>query len=222
MIKRFRESVRAKKKYMLTSAIKTTTIEKFNNGSVQELAAVVATAMLHNPLHLAVFKSQDSTALQKQKKLFYQVLNMPACNLVVAKQADEVVGVMNFYLPGKCQIDPLTTISLIPRLYMKLGSPLKRVLKWKQNWAKHDDKRAHLHLGPLAVLPHKQGQGIGSGLLHHFCEIADARKADAYLETDRKENLALYQKFGFKVIKTDFLFGVENWFMWRQTNSIHE
>lgn len=190
-------------------------IELFKGGSLTEIASVVATSMLHNPLHLAVFKSDDEKAKQMQTQLFFEVLKQPQCKKVVAKYNGRIVGVMNYYLPGQCQINFLRTVSMLPRLFKILSSRLIPVLKWKSTWASHDPKEAHIHFGPLAVLPEVQGIGIGSKLLYHFCNIADAYKAAAYLETDKESNVLLYQKFGFEVINTTTLHGTKNWFMKR-------
>jgi ribosomal protein S18 acetylase RimI-like enzyme len=187
---------------------------------IAELASMVATAMLNNPLHMAVFQSNDENSRLIQTRLFVEVLRIPTCNLMVAKQNGKVVGVMNYYLPGQCQISPLKTITLLPRLLLVLGPKLHRVLRWKSNWIKHDPNIPHLHFGPLAVLPHMQGRGIGSELLNHFCRIADIQGANAYLETDKEENVKLYERHGFKVVETDTLFKVMNWFMWRDTAQV--
>jgi len=190
-------------------------IEVLKSGGVEAVATVVATAMLNNPLHLAVFKSNDNKSQHMQEKLFANVLGRPACNILVAKVDQKIVGVMNYYRPGECQISTLQTIVMIPALIAILGSKLPAVLEWKTTWAKHDSKGLHLHFGPLAVLPHMQHAGIGSKLLGHFCRMADAQTADTYLETDKEENIKLYERFGFNVIQTDTVCGVKNWFMWR-------
>ncbi len=82
-------------------------------------------------------------------------------------------------------------------------------------WAKLDPKQPHWHFGPFAVLPERQGQGIGSQLLTYFCEHVDRLGAAAYLETDKPENVRLYQRFGFEVTSEKPVLGVPNWFMWR-------
>ena len=89
---------------------------------------------------------------------------------------------MNYYLPGQCQISKLKTINMLPSLCGILGRRLPAVLSWKSAWSKQDPRSAHLHFGPLAVLPSYQKKGIGSLLLQHFCDIADSQSMDAYLE----------------------------------------
>jgi ribosomal protein S18 acetylase RimI-like enzyme len=178
-------------------------------------AAVVAQAMLHNPLHLAVFGAADEQAQRKQTSMFIEVLQLPQCNLFTAWKDGRMVGLMNYYAAGCCQITLLKTLGMLPGMFGILGNKLPGVLKWKANWAKHDPKERHLHFGPLAVLPSMQGNGIGSALLARFCVIADSHREAAYLETDKIENVALYERYGFRVIAVDTLFGVKNWFMWR-------
>lgn len=190
-------------------------IEPFPGPATHEIASVVATSMLHNPIHLAVYRSSDEKAWSVQYHIFRQILSYPECNLVVARQEDRIIGVMNYYLPGKCQLSPMQTIALIPGLLAKLRLKLPRLLKWKKNWGTHDPKTPHYHLGPLAILPEMQGQGVGSALLQHFCQLVDAQGAVAYLETDKEENVTLYKRFGFEVVQTDRLLGVKNWFMVR-------
>ncbi len=63
--------------------------------------------------------------------------------------------------------------------------------------------------------PDWQGQGIGGKLLWHFCKRVDARQATACLETDRPENVPIYEHFGFAVTSEAPVLGVPNWFMWR-------
>lgn len=190
-------------------------IKQLTPTGITPAAEVVARAMLHNPLHLAVFGAADDNAVQMQTRMFIEVLQLPPCNLFAAWKDGRIVGVMNYYAPGCCQITPLKTLRMLPGMFGILGNKLPRVLKWKANWAKHDPEERHLHFGPLAVSPAMQGKGIGAALLTRFCMIADARKEAAYLETDKIENVALYERFGFRVIAEDRLFGVKNWFMWR-------
>lgn len=195
-------------------------IKRLTPMNITPAAMIVAQAMLHNPLHLAIFGAADGEAELIQTKMFVEVLQLPQCNLFGAWKDGRMVGVMNYYEPGCCQIKPLKTLGMLPGMFGILGNRLPRVLKWKANWGKHDPKERHLHFGPLAVLPSMQGNGIGASLLARFCVIADSKKAAAYLETDKIENVALYERYGFMVIAEDTLFGVKNWFMWRDVLGI--
>lgn len=78
-------------------------------------------------------------------------------------------------------------------------------------------KKYHWHVDPLGVSPERQGQGIGSKLLRYFCNLVDKNKDAAYLETDSESNVRLYERFGFKVIETEPIFSITNWFLWRSS-----
>ena len=72
-------------------------------------------------------------------------------------------------------------------------------------------------LGLLAVEPGLQGRGVGSALLRHGLARADADGLGAYLETGTLENVAFYERFGFRVIGTiEPRTAPMHWAMWRQ------
>ena len=83
-------------------------------------------------------------------------------------------------------------------------------------WTSHDPGERHWHVGPIGVHPELQGRGIGKALLGAFLDMADAQSTPAYLETDVDRNVALYERFGFKVIDQEAISGVSNRFMWRE------
>jgi len=78
-----------------------------------------------------------------------------------------------------------------------------------------DPSEPHVHLGPIGVEPALQGHGIGSQMLAVYCEQLDLTGDAGYLETDKPENVRLYERFGFEVRSHAFVLGVQNWFMWR-------
>jgi ribosomal protein S18 acetylase RimI-like enzyme len=67
----------------------------------------------------------------------------------------------------------------------------------------------------VAVLPEFQGRGIGKKLVEYYCALLDRSGEASYLETDKPDNVTLYSRFGFEVIKERFVLGIRNWFMWR-------
>ena len=75
---------------------------------------------------------------------------------------------------------------------------------------------SHSHFGPLAVDAHLQGQGIGTAILAEYERRLDQSGQVGYLETDRYENVRLYERYGFEVIGEEAVIGVPNWFMRRE------
>ena len=98
-------------------------------------------------------------------------------------------------------------------------SALPRVGRWLSDWERRDPDAPHSHYGPFGVEPALQGRGIGSLVLGEYTRRLDADGLDAYLETDKPENVALYSRFGFEVIDEGGLLGTPNWFMWRQAGA---
>jgi len=90
-----------------------------------------------------------------------------------------------------------------------------RVMTWAGEWARRDLAEPHWHLGPVAVDPQLQGQGIATAMLTAFCSRMDDLSMLSYLETDKCENVRFYRKLGFGVIAEAEVLGVPNWFMSR-------
>lgn len=58
----------------------------------------------------------------------------------------------------------------------------------------------HWYLGVLGVDPVRQNQGHGSKLLQGVLDLCDRFELPAYLESSNPQNIAFYEKHGFKVI----------------------
>jgi hypothetical protein len=52
-------------------------------------------------------------------------------------------------------------------------------------------------------------------MLNAFCMVVDGTGAHAYLETDKRENVRLYERVGFTVVESAEVLGVPHWFMSR-------
>jgi predicted N-acetyltransferase YhbS len=79
----------------------------------------------------------------------------------------------------------------------------------------HDPREPHWHIGPLGVHPGAQGQGVGASLLQAFLSEVDQAGEPAFLETDVERNVIFYQRFGFEVVASEVIVGVNTRFMWR-------
>ena len=53
-------------------------------------------------------------------------------------------------------------------------------------------------LNLLAVLPERQGQGLGSALLAHTLDRCDREGVPAYLDATSEDNRRLYERHGFE------------------------
>jgi GNAT superfamily N-acetyltransferase len=78
--------------------------------------------------------------------------------------------------------------------------------------------RPHWYLGYLGTRHDRQGEGLGSQLLHEVLAGADAGSLPAYLESSNERNLPLYQRNGFEVVGElpALGHGPTIWRMWRE------
>lgn len=65
----------------------------------------------------------------------------------------------------------------------------------------------HQYIILLGVNPEKQRQGYGSKLLVPILQVSEEKGQPCYLETHGDENVAYYEKFGFKVVSKDIVTG---------------
>ena len=180
------------------------------------IVGVVARGMRDNPLHIAVYGDDPAVRLRRIARLFAGALGVLDLQLLVARRADgTVVGVCGMAPPGACRPGVGKQLRLLPHLLALGPGTLGRTGRWMGAWKALDLPERHWHLGPVAVDAGLQGQGIGSLLLAHYCERADAAGEVTYLETDKPSNVRFYERFGFTVIGELDVLGVPNWFMRR-------
>lgn len=179
---------------------------------IKESAKVLSIAMLNNSLHLAVLKGNGEAQRIKIENMFVDLFTHNPGITYIAKEGQRIVGVM--------------------RMKTCCGSLLKkneedkreesdidhRIKIWHQEWAANDPLEQHWHLGPIGVIPTHQDQGVGSKLMKLFCKEVDKCSAKAFLETDLDRNVTFYEKFGFKVVSTSIIFGVESRYMTREVS----
>lgn len=187
-------------------------------------AGLLGRGMCDNPANLQVFRIGDrERRIRALARFFEPVLrSLYARGLVLgAFRSSTLAGVCAMARPGFCRATACEKLQLAPTVI--LGSPvgtIARVLKWSGEWQRRDPRGPHWHLGPVAVDPLLQRQGIGTTMLSVFCTCMDEFSAVSYLETDKSENVSFYQKFGFTVVDQADVLGVPNWFMSRQPRFI--
>ncbi len=187
------------------------TIEPMRPEEIPVLSTVMGKAYVTSPINIAAFGPN----FRRNEGFMRIALERLPGQAFVAKGDGQIVGGMKMIEWPNCQLAPPKMLPMLPTMLKILGWRITKVFKWLPAWAKLDPRQPHWHFGPFGVLPERQGQGIGSQLLTYFCERVDRLGAAAYLETDKPENVRLYQRFGFKVSSEALVLGVPNWFMWR-------
>jgi len=181
-------------------------------GDISGAARVLSLAMLSCPIHVAVFQGQDDEVRRVQEHMFARLLSHYPGLVFVTKLDGQIVGVLRM---KSCRGRQASASKAGEETLQDTAS---RLSHWQAIWDQHDPMEPHWHLGPVGVVPSRQGSGVGSALMQRFCHEVDVRKAAAFLETDRSRNVRFYQSFGFQVVDEVEIFEVRNYFMWRPPN----
>ncbi|MDF5751360.1 GNAT family N-acetyltransferase [Spongiactinospora sp. TRM90649] len=188
---------------------------------IPQAVGVLARGMRDNPLHFAAYGVDPEQRVRSHALLVRGLFTTsPHQRPIVAVHEGRVVGVTGVAAPGSCQPSGLGKLRQLPALLTLGPRTAVRVAKWVSGWAALDPKETtHAHLGPLGVDAHLQGMGIGSLIMREYCRRLDTDGHHGYLETDKRENVAFYQRFGFTLIAESPIIGVPNWFMLRPPTS---
>ncbi|PZG10979.1 N-acetyltransferase [Micromonospora craterilacus] len=103
------------------------------------------------------------------------------------------------------------------RLAAACGEWTPRFVHLDELFAANHPHEDHHHLALLAVQPDRQGQGIGTALLHHHHAWLDANGVAGYLEASSEISRSLYARHGYRGSEPFRLpDGTPFWPMWRE------
>jgi len=192
-------------------------IETLKPSEIAEASVLMSRAYISDPTMCAILGGQS----EKQRSLLESGFKMTLKKGIAfsAKENEKILGVMRFVEYPECKKEFLFQgLDILPALLFLRDKAL-RIRKWQSIWVKHHPDKPHCHLEAIGVLPERQGQGVGSLLLKHFCAYVDELKQAAYLETDQPKNVRFYERFGFNIIEEASVLSLPNWFMWRDAIS---
>ena len=184
-------------------------ISFMEKSDVRESARVLSLAMLNNPLHIAVLQGAGEKERLEIEEMFLNLFNDRPGIVFLVKEKHNIIGVMRM---NSCQGSKVSAAPPDPVDENDIGW---RKSVWHMEWDRNDPVNQHWHLGPIGVLPSRQGSGVGSVLMERFCREVDACRAEAYLETDLDKNVRFYEKFGFRLASESEIFGVKSRYMTR-------
>jgi GNAT superfamily N-acetyltransferase len=91
--------------------------------------------------------------------------------------------------------------------YGRGGLSTTRYWIWKARQAEAQSElwiseKGYYFCNIVTVLPEAQGKGVGRALMEEVLAMADREGVECYLESSRREpNVAIYEKFGFELVK---------------------
>jgi GNAT superfamily N-acetyltransferase len=183
---------------------------------VPAAVGVLARGMRDNPIHVAAFGPDPERRERLLGRMFTTMWrHWDTGHALCARRDGELVGVCGRLAPGQCRLTAAQSIRIAPSILASGPRTMVRTLRWVGAWGRRDPRERHEHLGPVAVDRHLQGLGIGSAMLAVHAEALDIQRLAGWLETDKAENVRLYQRFGYSVAEQAEVLGVPNWFMHR-------
>lgn len=189
-------------------------ITRMSAEELPEAGRVLGAAFTSSPLERAVRGETDERQRRGLVLAYTATCRLPG-RVSVAWSDARIVGAIRWVESPRCQLRLRQKLAMAPTAISSFGCNLPRALTWVTAWSKRDPSEPHVHLGPIGVTPDLQGHGIGSQMLAVYCERLDVAGSSGYLETDKPENVRLYERFGFEVVDEAIVLGVQNWFMWR-------
>jgi ribosomal protein S18 acetylase RimI-like enzyme len=184
---------------------------------VPAAVGVLARGMRDNPLHVAAYGEDPARRLRCHGRLMRALFSaLTTQQPICALSRGTVVGVTGVAPVGTCRPTTAQRLRFLPTMVALGPRTAGLVGRWNTAWAERDPDEPHVHLGPLAVDAHLQGQGIGSLILGEHCERLDCAREVGYLETDKAENVRFYERFGYEVVGEERVIGVPNWYMRRE------
>lgn len=194
------------------------TIRQVLNHELPIAALLLSRAMCDNPIDVRAFGGEAAGRRQKLERFYSPVLHglYRRGQILGGFRDAEMIAVCAFTPPGHCQATLAEKVRILPSVVLANQiATAGRILQWVGAWSRRDPSAPHWHLGPVAVEPAVQGRGVGRTLMADFCMRMDECAGLAYLETDKRENVCFYRRFGFSVVAEAEVLGVRNWFMSR-------
>ena len=175
---------------------------------LDRLAEVAADAYQDYPLHNWFTKGKYD---KKASKLLMQIsLKTMTKDAIIYADSEELNGfaawlpfgftgnkALPFLLKGGLKLFFHSGFGLIGRLqtYEKYAMNLKKEFTDNYDW----------YLFNLSVKKDAQGKGIASKLMRPMLKFCDDEKMVAYLETNKEQNVGLYNYYGFELKKEELI-----------------
>jgi ribosomal protein S18 acetylase RimI-like enzyme len=186
-----------------------------------QAARLLSEAFRDNPGSIAILDGIAAGKREKKLRTLYSgvVDTCVAYGVATAILCDgDLAGISLAYSPGSYPL------SFRAWLRNGIGAALIgprytwRCAKFDSHIRKKHITERHWYLYVLGVAPSFQGRGFAGKLLRRLSDHADRQGVPCYLETDKTENVSLYQSFGYKVLgeeSIEKLGNVRLWYMMR-------
>jgi ribosomal protein S18 acetylase RimI-like enzyme len=192
---------------------------------IARAAPVLAAAFRQDPIWSRLFESEPR--MERRQAAFEAPLRFCRRYGAVYATSPNLEGIAAF-VPGEQADMTLARVVLSGGIVsgMRMGMGLARRMMPVFQPVQADRKqnmlgRAYVYLLILGVAPEHQAKGWGGRLLRAVIEYCRQRGRSLYLETETESNVRMYERFGFRTVKTITLPGL-NLPMWEMARESGE
>ncbi|MCB9112272.1 MAG: GNAT family N-acetyltransferase [Anaerolineales bacterium] len=171
----------------------------------EAVAEVISQAFVDDPL-VSFMLPIRRTRIQTLKKFFRVYCELEIHNGCGFGVGEPLAGVAFWKFPDRqgSSISVKLLGKLLPLMFTmypigfyRAREVMKRIDDLHEKYA----AEAHFYLDNLGLLASSRGQGLSSGLIRPFLELADRQKVIAYTDTVTEANVPYYEHFGFKCVE---------------------
>lgn len=181
------------------------TLYKIQKKDIQKASAVLADAFQNDPLWKKIFEGETDIK-QKFSAFFETPIRYCLKYGDVYSNSENIEGICA-WVPGN--LSRMTMWRLMRSGAFKstikmarLGKKMKPAFKQIEEDRKKNMKgRKFIYLQVIGVAPKFHGQGFGGKLIRALIEKSDREGIPIYLETETENNVKMYERFEFKLIK---------------------
>ena len=174
---------------------------------IRKAAATFADAFTEDPIWSALFTGAAGS--QKRKRAVYENPVRFCMKYGSVYATSEALEGIAAWVPGELSNYTVWRMLRSGALASGLKAGFKIARKMMPIFKPIEtDRNAHMkgkrytYLQIIGVAREFQGQGLGGTLIRAVVEEAEREGRTLYLETETERNVAMYERFGFKVIQT--------------------
>ena len=182
-------------------------MQRIDKSEIEQAKKIFALAMFDDDLHKYFFPDEKSR-IEKLEYLYEFKLKTMLLNTY--KTSEKYEGFCIWEKPNEHR-SAITFNEVIEgfSLVFNVGiCSLVRMVRY-QCWSTKQKKRLvsepYWYLDTVVVSPDYQGKGFASKMIKPFLSEANAKGDKVYLETQNIKNVPIYEKYGFKLISTQYL-----------------
>jgi len=175
-----------------------------NSEDARHVVDLLATAFADDPILAWVLPGGRNT-LDARRRLFAQAVRTFLRDGLV-EMTDDRLSAAVWASPHAARRSRLSrainrTRGAIATL-LAAGTAATRSTRLYEMMHAHHPREKHWYLVAIGTHPDGRGRGGASKLLAHRLEVCDREGLEAYLESSNPNNLPLYERHGFEIVRT--------------------